>query len=266
MNKFDQVVQKRVEAIKEECLDNLNEILKLESMNNASREMRLKILINNILSEVSKTTNMSTEEYINWLKNEVGFEEVELNDLKELDCLPTPVDFMNEPKVDHKIDIGELELDDVIEDIWEDDSEDNVCEAYFTNRGKNIFKDKYPESDGFEVSIKFMNPFMVLEQSINPFRSNEDTIEVYDSDMIVNEITDIETCDLIMRSIYRLYEDKVKKLVKDNNLANYEDNNKSEEKRDLLLDPDNTVDHVDIDELENEIIKPVWRKKNEKNN
>lgn len=262
MSKIDQVVQKRVETIKEECLDNLNEILKLESMNNASRELRLKILINNILSEVSKTTDMTQGEYTEWLKNEVGFSDEELDDLKELDCLPTPVNFMNEPKVDHKIDIDKLDLDDVIEDIWGDDSEDNVCEAYFTNKGENIFKDKYPESDGFEVSIKFMNPFMVLEQSINPFGNIEDGTEVYDSDMITNEINDIETCTLIMRSLDRLYEDRLKKWMKDNNLEKYEDNKKTEEKRDLLLDP---VDHIDIDELENEIIKCVWRK-NEKNN
>ena len=220
MSKFDQVVQKRTEAIKEKCLDNIDEVLKLESMVSASREFRLKVLINNILSEVSKTTNMTPEEYTEWLKDEVGFADEEIDDLKELDCLPSPVDFMNEPKIDHKIDINKLDLDEVIEDIWGEDSEDNVCEAYFTNTGDNIFKDRYPESEGFEVGIRFMNPFMVLDESINPFRNIEDSTEIYDSDSIIDELSTKDVCTLIKRSVDKLYEDRLKEFERKENEKN----------------------------------------------
>lgn len=53
---------------------------------------RAKILINNILSEVSAHIEwQSEEEYILWLKTEIGFTENEINELKLQDLLPVPV-------------------------------------------------------------------------------------------------------------------------------------------------------------------------------
>ena len=51
---------------------------------------RKNVLINNLLSEICNKTDIPKDQYIPWLKEEVGFTEKELNDLKDNGLLPEP--------------------------------------------------------------------------------------------------------------------------------------------------------------------------------
>ena len=53
-------------------------------------EERTMILINNLLSEICKKTDIIEEQYEDWLIQEVGFTEDELSDLEYNGYLPRP--------------------------------------------------------------------------------------------------------------------------------------------------------------------------------
>lgn len=48
------------------------------------------LLINNILAEVCKSTDISREQYIPWLKSEIGMTDEDITYLKAVNCLPEP--------------------------------------------------------------------------------------------------------------------------------------------------------------------------------
>ena len=52
---------------------------------------RESILINNLLSEICKADAIPREQYIPWLKSEVGFTDQEIEDLRNNDLFPEPV-------------------------------------------------------------------------------------------------------------------------------------------------------------------------------
>lgn len=56
-------------------------------------EKRCKIIINNLLNQIVKFTDMynaDKETYFSWLRTEVGLTEEEIKELQDDDCLPEP--------------------------------------------------------------------------------------------------------------------------------------------------------------------------------
>ena len=51
---------------------------------------RNEIIINNILSQVCSFTEMPEDQYLPWLKLEIGLSDEEIDHLKEVNCLPMP--------------------------------------------------------------------------------------------------------------------------------------------------------------------------------
>lgn len=52
---------------------------------------RKDIIINNLLREICDYTDIRKEQYLSWLKLEIGLTEDEIIHLKKMDCLPEPV-------------------------------------------------------------------------------------------------------------------------------------------------------------------------------
>lgn len=51
---------------------------------------REDIIINNILSEICSCTPIKEDQYLPWLKLEIGLSDAEIDHLKEVNCLPMP--------------------------------------------------------------------------------------------------------------------------------------------------------------------------------
>ena len=55
--------------------------------NKISKE-RACIIINNLLSQIVDYTDISKEQYIPWLKQEVGLSDTEIKELRDMNCFP----------------------------------------------------------------------------------------------------------------------------------------------------------------------------------
>lgn len=53
---------------------------------------RLEIIINNLLDNICKYTDITKEQYEDWLESEVGLTKEEIQHLKEVDCFPEPIE------------------------------------------------------------------------------------------------------------------------------------------------------------------------------
>lgn len=53
--------------------------------------MREKILINNLLTAICDTTDIAKDQYEDWLKLEIGFTDEEIQELKDKDLFPEPI-------------------------------------------------------------------------------------------------------------------------------------------------------------------------------
>lgn len=51
---------------------------------------RNEIIINNLLSQICDFTEITKEQYLPWLKTEIGLTNNEILHLKEMNCLPEP--------------------------------------------------------------------------------------------------------------------------------------------------------------------------------
>ena len=60
---------------------------------------RAKILINNILAEVSTTCEDNKQGYIDWLKVDIGMTDEEIAELKEDNLFPEPTEIEQEMDV-----------------------------------------------------------------------------------------------------------------------------------------------------------------------
>ena len=49
---------------------------------------RALVIINNLLSEILDKTDISKEQYLPWLIQEVGLDEAEIAELRNMNCFP----------------------------------------------------------------------------------------------------------------------------------------------------------------------------------